>query len=150
MDAPASTSAARREDDDDEDDDDRDHDKRALIKAASSCPAPNTGTTTAAATDSGTTTTAAASPAPAAAPAPAPAPAASASALNGKSLYAGNCASCHGGNPAQNISKILRGTSASATLGAIASNKGGMGYLSGSIGAAEANDIAAYLAQPNI
>ena len=75
---------------------------------------------------------------------------ASTSALNGKSLYAANCASCHGGNPAQNISKVLKGTSASNTLSAIAGNKGGMGYLKGSIGASEANDIAAYLARPNI
>ena len=85
-----------------------------------------------------------------AAPAPAAAPAASSSALNGKSLYQTHCASCHGGNPAQNISKVLKGTSPGNTLNAIAGNTGGMGYLSGTIGAAQANDIAAYLAQPNI
>lgn len=85
-----------------------------------------------------------------AAPAPAAAPAASSSALTGKSLYQANCASCHGGNPAQNISQVLKGTSAGNTLNAIARDEGGMGYLSGTIGAAQANDIAAYLAQPNI
>ncbi|MFP8780645.1 c-type cytochrome [Hydrogenophaga sp. RWCD_12] len=99
-------------------------------------------TTPAATTTAGTDTTAT--------PAPAAAPAASPSALNGKSLYQANCASCHGGNPAQNISKVLKGTAPGNTLNAIASNAGGMGYLSGTIGAAQANDIAAYLAQPNI
>jgi mono/diheme cytochrome c family protein len=98
-------------------------------------------TTTPAATTTASTDTASA---------PAAAPAASPSALNGKSLYQANCASCHGGNPAQNISKVLKGTAPGNTLNAIASNTGGMGYLSGTIGAAQANDIAAYLAQPNI
>lgn len=152
---PAAAPATRGDDDnDDERENEREHDKRVLTKA-SSCPAPSTGTgttTAAAPADAGSTTPASPAPAPAPGPAPAPAlaPAASASALNGKSLYAGNCASCHGGDPTQNISKILRGTSPSNTLGAIASNKGGMGFLSGAIGAAEANDIAAYLAQPGI
>lgn len=113
-------------------------------------------TTPAATTTASTDTAPTAAPAPAATPAaapaaaPAPAPAAASSALNGKSLYQANCASCHGGNPAQNISKVLKGTSAGNTLNAIASNTGGMGFLSGTIGAAQANDIAAYLAQPNI
>ncbi len=89
-------------------------------------------------------------PAPAPTPAPAPAPAPSSSAVNGKSLYQASCASCHGSNPAKNTSKILKGTSASTTLKAIAENKGGMGYLKGSIGSKEASDIAAYLAHPNI
>ena len=106
-------------------------------------------TTTPAATTTASTDTAAA-PAAAPAPAPAAAPAASSSALNGKSLYQANCASCHGGNPAQNISKVLKGSSAGNTLNAIAGNTGGMGYLGGTIGAAQANDIAAYLTQPNI
>lgn len=98
------------------------------------------GGDTASTTD--TTTTAAATPSAA--------PAASSSAVTGKSLYQSHCASCHGGNPAQNISQVLKGTSAGNTLNAIARDEGGMGYLSGTIGANEANHIAAYLAQPNI
>ena len=66
----------------------------------------------------------------------------------GKSLYISSCASCHGSDPTKNQSKILKGTSASTTLSAIASNKGGMGFLSGSIGSKEAQDIAAYLSNP--
>lgn len=81
---------------------------------------------------------------------PSAAPAASTSAVQGKSLYQSHCASCHGGNPAQNISQVLKGSAAGNTLNAIAGDFGGMGYLSGAIGAAEANDIAAYLAHPNI
>lgn len=68
--------------------------------------------------------------------------------VDGKSLYANNCASCHGANPRQNMSKILRATSASATLGAIASNTGGMGYLKTTIGQAEAQAIASFVANP--
>lgn len=86
-------------------------------------------------------------PAPAPAPTPAPAPA-PAPALNGKSLYANSCAACHGADPRLNISKIQRGASASTTLGAIASNKGGMGFLAGTIGQAEAEAIASWIANP--
>jgi len=73
------------------------------------------------------------------------------SALSGKSLYANSCAMCHGANPAQNISKVLRGANSSSTiLNAINSNTGGMGFLKGTIGATQAADIAAYLATPGI
>ncbi len=160
--------------DDDRDDDDDDNDEReeddddgkasdipicpantdttsSQTTPATPAPAPQPPTNTSTPAPAPAPTPAPApAPAPTPAPAPAPAPAPSASAPQGKSLYAANCAGCHGGNPAQNISKILRGRSASATLSAIAGNKGGMGYLSGKIGAKEASDIAAYLANPGI
>ncbi len=50
---------------------------------------------------------------------------------------------CHGATPQSKF-----GGSASKTLSAIASNKGGMGFLSTSIMQAEANNIAAYIAKP--
>lgn len=57
---------------------------------------------------------------------------------NGKTLYTSYCQTCHGASygPAR---------SASAILSAIASNRGGMGSLSGVVSSSEANDIAAYL-----
>ena len=78
-------------------------------------------------------------PAPTPAP-PAPAPTPSAGSI-GKTLWANNCQSCHGGSTG-------KGSNASSTLSAIRSNTGGMGFLSGSIGATEASQIAAYAANP--
>jgi mono/diheme cytochrome c family protein len=58
---------------------------------------------------------------------------------------------CHGANPAQNISKVLKGANSSSTiLNAITNNVGGMSFLKGTIGATQAADIAAYLATPGI
>ncbi len=56
----------------------------------------------------------------------------------GQSLYAANCASCHG-------ARISDATNYQNTLNAIAKNKGGMGILSASIKTAQADDIASYL-----
>lgn len=63
-------------------------------------------------------------------------------AVNGKALFASACASCHG------ATNTGMGANASATLRAIATNKGGMGMLSGTIGSQQAADIAAYAANP--
>jgi hypothetical protein len=58
---------------------------------------------------------------------------------------------CHGANPANNQANILKGAnSASAITKAITGNTGGMGFLSGTIGATEASNLAAYLANPGI
>lgn len=65
------------------------------------------------------------------------------SAANGKALYASSCASCHG------ATNTAMGINASATLRAIATNRGGMGALSSTIGAQQAADIAAYAANPS-
>jgi hypothetical protein len=90
-------------------------------------------------------------PAPTPVPAPAPAPAGTASATNGKVLYAANCAGCHGANPALGINNMLNGANSPSTiLNAISSNTGGMKFLSATISAPQANDIAAYLANPGI
>ena len=73
------------------------------------------------------------------------------SAVNGKTLYATNCAACHTSNPQTNVSKVLSGANAPNTiLKAISSNAGGMGILKASIGATQAADLAAYLATPGI
>lgn len=75
----------------------------------------------------------------------------SAQAIAGKASYMSLCAACHTANPANNVSKILKGAnSSSAILSAISGNKGGMGYLSGSVNATVASDMAAYLATPGI
>jgi cytochrome c5 len=60
----------------------------------------------------------------------------------GKTLYNQNCVACHslGSKTASKVSNN--------TLGAIAGNVGGMGYLSTAIGQAEVNAIALYLANP--
>lgn len=60
----------------------------------------------------------------------------------GKTLYNQNCVACHslGSKSASKVSNN--------TLGAIAGNVGGMGYLSTAIGQAEVNAIALYLANP--
>lgn len=53
--------------------------------------------------------------------------------------------------PALNISKVLNGANSPSTiLNAINGNTGGMGILSGKISAQDANNLAAYLATPNI
>jgi mono/diheme cytochrome c family protein len=57
---------------------------------------------------------------------------------SGKTLYNNNCASCH-------TSYYANARDSNKTLAAIASNKGGMGYLNSTIKAPQANDIAAYL-----
>jgi mono/diheme cytochrome c family protein len=57
---------------------------------------------------------------------------------NGKALYAQNCFACHGAN-------IAAAKNSNNTLNAIASNKGGMGFLTTKITSSQADDIAAYL-----
>jgi mono/diheme cytochrome c family protein len=59
-------------------------------------------------------------------------------AVAGQDLYAAYCATCHGASYAE-------ARDYASTLSAIARNKGGMGYLSASIRASQANDIATYL-----
>lgn len=69
--------------------------------------------------------------------------------VNGATLYANSCASCHGGTPlTSNGSKIYNGRNARAVIdAAISGNTGGMSFLRGSFPANGANiaDIAAYL-----
>ncbi|MFA6311213.1 MAG: cytochrome c [Sterolibacterium sp.] len=73
-------------------------------------------------------------------------PAAAVSATNGKTLYAGNCGSCHGAVPS--LMNVLAGANnAAAIQSAINGNIGGMGTLSRLI-SQELADIAAYLATP--
>ena len=80
------------------------------------------------------------------------------SAANGKVLYnqaAGqlgmSCAACHSSAPARNISKVLRGAnSATIILNAINGDVGGMGMFRSAYTTAQLNDIAAYLASPNL
>jgi mono/diheme cytochrome c family protein len=67
------------------------------------------------------------------------------SAIQGQTLYATHCASCHTSSPASNANGILKGRNASSTLSAIAQNKGGMAFLSGAISTTEATALAAYL-----
>ena len=58
---------------------------------------------------------------------------------------------CHTANPAANVSNVLRGANnPTAIANAIASNKGNMGVLAGTLTPAQLADIAAYLATPNI
>ncbi len=59
-------------------------------------------------------------------------------AATGQALYTAYCANCHG-------SRFSNATSSSKTLSAIASNKGGMAYLSGTIQSQQAAAIASYL-----
>jgi mono/diheme cytochrome c family protein len=75
-------------------------------------------------------------PSPSPAPAPAPAPAPSPTPVDGATLYANNCASCHG--PLATSSK--RGATLARLQSAISGNVGGMGYLS-SLSAADAQAI---------
>lgn len=75
----------------------------------------------------------------------------STSATNGKAIYVASCAMCHGANPALNQSKILKGANSAITIqNAITNNVGGMGFLSSTIKATQAADLAAYLATPGI
>ena len=65
--------------------------------------------------------------------------ASTASIASGKLLFQQRCAACHGSNmPAAKNSHN--------TLNAISSNRGGMGYLGSIVRAAQADDIAGYLA----
>ncbi|MEY4911712.1 MAG: Cytochrome oxidase, cbb3-type, subunit [Pseudomonadota bacterium] len=111
------------------------------------------GTTTATATATDTTaaaaptptTTAAATTTPATTTATTSTPSADAlhaAGLVGKSLWANNCASCHGGDTG-------RGANPSKILNAISSNTGGMGFLNGVISADNASNIATYAANPS-
>jgi mono/diheme cytochrome c family protein len=75
----------------------------------------------------------------------------STSATSGKAIYVASCAMCHGANPALNQSKILKGANSAITIqNAITNNVGGMGFLSSTIKATQAADLAAYLATPGI
>lgn len=65
-------------------------------------------------------------------------PADTASIARGKTLYANNCAACHG-------STMGAAKNANQTLSAISANRGGMGSLAGVIGSVQADDIATYL-----
>jgi mono/diheme cytochrome c family protein len=77
-------------------------------------------------------------------PAPTPAPVPTATGALGKIAWTANCASCHTGD-------LGKGRSASKTLSAIASNKGGvMGALSGKVTAADAANIAEYTKNPSL
>jgi mono/diheme cytochrome c family protein len=58
------------------------------------------------------------------------------------------CSGCHGIDPTKGANNIAKAKSASATLSAIKANTGGMGFLSTSIGATEAANIAAYITNP--
>lgn len=57
---------------------------------------------------------------------------------SGKALYAQNCFACHGAN-------IAAAKNSNNTLNAIASNRGGMGFLTTKITSIQADDIAEYL-----
>lgn len=78
------------------------------------------------------------------------------SAATGKVLYntafnGQSCASCHSIMPVLNVSKVLKGANSASTIqSAINSNAGGMGILKGAISTQQLNDIAAYLATPNL
>ncbi len=102
-----------------------------------------TDTTAAAATTPTTTATATTTPATTTATTSTPsADALHAAGLVGKSLWANNCASCHGGDTG-------RGANPSKILNAISSNTGGMGFLNGVISADNASNIATYAANPS-
>ena len=116
--------------------------------------APTTSTSTAATTTSTaaattTTTTATTTTTTVAGP----------SAANGKVLYndatiatmSMSCANCHTTAPSANVSKVLNGANnATRIQTAIANNTGMMGIYSGKLSTSQLNDIAAYLATPNI
>ena len=106
-----------------------------------------TGNCTITANQTGSSIYAAAAPLTRTFPVTQPAPVALAgSATNGKGLYTSNCISCHGATPS---GFVLNGRTVSLLQGAISSNMGGMGRLSG-LTAQNLADIAAYLATPTI
>lgn len=67
--------------------------------------------------------------------------------VDGRSLYAAHCASCHDANPRKNRDNILKGVSPQSTLDAIKGDKGGMGYLS-SLSNEEIQAIATWISNP--
>jgi hypothetical protein len=67
---------------------------------------------------------------------------------NGSPLSCGSGAGCHGGFPDQRINGIDKGVSAQATIDAIVKNKGGMLLLTPYVSQQDAEDIAAYIANP--
>ena len=79
-----------------------------------------------------------------------------ADAVRGKALFANtngaplNCsnAACHSGFPSAPRNGISKASNPTNILNAISSNKGGMGILVGYVNATDANDIAAYIANP--
>jgi cytochrome c553 len=82
-----------------------------------------------------------------------------ADALNGKSLYlngpvsgGATCASCHGASPSNNVNGILAAANQPSVISsAFAANRGGMGSLfNGKFSAAELDDLAAFIGNPNV
>ena len=79
-----------------------------------------------------------------------------ADAVRGKALFVNtngapeSCgsASCHSGFPTVQRNGIAKGSNAAATLNAIANNKGGMRTLTPYVSTTDADDIAAYIANP--
>jgi len=79
-----------------------------------------------------------------------------ADAVRGKALFANtngaplSCsnAACHSGFPSAPRNGISKASNPTNILNAISSNKGGMGILAGYVNATDANDIAAYIANP--
>jgi len=116
------------ESDDENDDEEENEDS---IKSESTTSSQSSSSSTAAPTPTPTAT-------------PTPTPTAITSVSRGKSSYDANCMACHGSNPLNNKSGILRASSAAATSSAIARNKGGMGYLS-SLTNSDLQDIADYI-----
>jgi outer membrane biosynthesis protein TonB len=108
---------------------------------AAPAPSPAPGATPAPSPAPGATPAPTQVPTPAPAPAPAPAPSPSAGSL-GKTSWAANCASCHGGNTGS------YGTSASKTMSAINGGISQMSFLRGIVSAADASNIAVYAANP--
>jgi mono/diheme cytochrome c family protein len=102
---------------------------------------PVTTTTTTNTTTPATTTTTAASTTPAVVNPDAEA--LRVAGLNGKALWNTNCVSCHG-------SDLGKGANPGNILNAIASNKGGMGFLNGVITADNASNIATYVSNPAV
>lgn len=86
-------------------------------------------------------------------------PAQAADALNGKTLYLNgptsggtSCSACHGPSPAANVNGILAAANNPAVItNAFAANRGGMGTLfNGKFSAAEIEDLAAFIGNPNV
>lgn len=82
-----------------------------------------------------------------------------ADALNGKNLYLNgptgggtSCAACHGPSPAANVNGILAAANNPGVISAaFAANRGGMGTLyNGKFSAAEIEDLAAFIGNPNV